>query len=48
MASEQWYEAGEVKPRDVDPNPRCYECKSDDHMGRAPMFHPAHRWDRAR
>jgi hypothetical protein len=33
-----------VKPRDLDPNPRCYECKSPDPRGRAPMFHPAHRW----
>jgi hypothetical protein len=34
----------QVKPRNLDPNPRCYECKSDDLSGRAPMFHPAHRW----
>jgi hypothetical protein len=31
-----------VKPRRIDPNPRCHECKSDDPGGRAPMFHPAH------
>ena len=39
-----WYAAGDVKPREIDPNPRCYECKSPDPMGRAPVFHPAHRW----
>ena len=27
-----------VKPRDIDPNPRCPDCKT------GPMFHPAHRW----
>ena len=33
-----------VKPRRIDPNPRCPECKSPDPRGRAPMFHPAHKW----
>ena len=33
-----WYDPGEVKPRDLVPNPRCPHCKSGG------MFHPAHRW----
>jgi hypothetical protein len=39
-----WYDPGPVRPRDVADNPRCPVCKSDDPRGRAPMFHPAHRW----
>ncbi len=42
-----WPNSGplEVKPRQLDPNPRCYECKSPDPRGRAPMFHPEHKWE---
>ena len=32
-----------VKPRQMNANPRCPDCKSDDVRGGAPMFHPAHR-----
>jgi len=42
-----WYDPGPVKPRRIDPNPRCEVCKSGDPRGRAPMFHPAHKWGRA-
>jgi hypothetical protein len=32
----------QVVRRQLDPNPRCHACKD------GPMFHPAHRWTRAR
>ena len=38
MAEQGWYDAGEVKPRDVTPNPRCRECRDGG------MWHPAHPW----
>jgi hypothetical protein len=28
MAEQGWYDAGEVKPRDIPPNPRCPDCQT--------------------
>jgi hypothetical protein len=36
MAEQGWYDAGEIKPRDIAPNPRCPDCQTGG------MFHPAH------
>lgn len=35
---DDWFQAGEVKPRKHESNSRCPDCKT------GPMFHPAHRW----
>jgi hypothetical protein len=42
--SKHWYDPGEVRPREIAPNPRCESCSSPDPHGRPPMFHPAHPW----
>ena len=44
LARAQPFDPGQVKPRRIDPNPRCSACKSPDRVGRAPMAHPQHRW----
>ena len=36
MAEQGWFEAREIKPRDLAPNPRCQDCETGG------MFHPAH------
>ncbi len=36
MAEQGWYDAGEIKPRDLGANPRCKDCSSGG------MRHPAH------
>jgi hypothetical protein len=34
-----------IKPRNVDSNPRCPDCKSPDPNPKIPpMMHPAHKW----
>jgi hypothetical protein len=39
-----WYKAPPIVERDLAMLPRCYECKSADPMGGAPMYHPVHPW----
>jgi len=39
MPDDNWYDPGPVKPRQLDPNPRCPDCKT------GPMFHPAHPFE---
>jgi hypothetical protein len=36
MAEQHWFNAGEIKPRDISPNPRCPDCQTGG------MKHPAH------
>ena len=38
MAEQGWYDAGEVKPRNLSSNPRCKACRD------CGMWHPAHPW----
>ena len=28
MAEQGWFDAGEIKPRDLAPNPRCQNCET--------------------
>jgi hypothetical protein len=34
----------EIKPRNLNIDARCPDCKSEDPLGGAAMFHPAHKW----
>src|SRR5437016_52423 len=38
VAEPGWYDAGEVKPQALSPNPRCRECRDGS------MWHLAHPW----
>ena len=40
MAEQGWFDAGEIKPRDLAPNPRCQNCETG---GMKHLAHPGRR-----